>query len=254
GMYIGIAIPVAVIILQVWHILMVPVRKLQSPVYRDFDVKMIRIFLHGTLRGYLAIVLPLSFMLFLAYGHLTDFLCGPVVTRSEAVAFSLCGFMPLGLVMTNMLFEVMRNLRKPKTQLIFLMIGFVAGLGVLILLKQVLHAEAQMFPLSFLVPALVYFIFVFFELKKQLRFGFVYLGLAVEQLLLVVAPGLLVYILDRYGLNGLSAGAALAMVCGIYALVYLIAMMIVPVVSDSDLDSLPGAAGFLTLRHLFFRG
>ncbi len=254
GMYIGIAIPVAVIILQIWHILMVPVRKLQSPVYRDFDVKMIRIFLHGTLRGYLAIVLPLSFMLFLAYGHLTDFLCGPVVTGSEAVAFSLCGFMPLGLVMTNMLFEVMRNLRKPKTQLIFLLIGFVAGLGVLILLKQVLHAEAQMFPLSFLVPALVYFVFVFFELKKQLRFGFVYLGLAVEQLLLVVAPGLLVYILDRYGLNGWGAGAALAMVCGIYALVYLIAMMIVPVVSDSDLDSLPGAAGFLTLRHLFFRG
>ncbi len=254
GLYIGIAIPVSVIVLQIWHILMVPVRKLQSPVYRDFDVKMIRIFLHGTLRGYLAVVLPLSFMLFLAYGHIVDFLCGSVVTGSEETALALCGFMPLGLVMTNLLFEVMRNLRKPKTQLIFLLIGFVAGLGVLILLKQVLHGEALMFPLSFLVPAFVYYIFVFFELKKQLRFGFVYLGLAVEQLLIVFAPGLLVYILDRYGLNGWGAGAALAMVCGIYALVYLMAMMIVPVVSDSDLDSLPGAAGFLTLRHLFFRG
>ena len=243
GIYIGIAIPVSVIILEIWNILMVPVKKLQS-----------RVFLHGTLRGYLAIVLPMCFMLFLAWEHLITFLCGPVVEASELVSLSLCGFMPLGLVMTNLLFEVMRNLRKPKTQLIFLLIGFVAGLGVLILLDGVVHAQAEMFPLPFLVPALVYFVFVFFELKKQLRFGFVYLGLAAQQLLIVFAPGLLVYILDRYGLVGWSCGAALACVLGIYILLYLLAMMIVPVVSDSDLDTLPGAAGFLTLRHLFFRG
>ena len=255
GICLMILLPLAGLLVNIWDLLLIPVKKALAPNIRESDTKMIRIYLHGILRGYLAVFLALCMVLVLTIRHLFSFLLGAEVAASIEMSGVYLGcFIGFGISFVKVFYDIHRNFQNSFRQLMYVGIGFMLGLGVDLVLWKALHREDLLFSLSFLIPALVYFVCVYLDLKKQMRFRFVYMALAVEQLLLTLAPALVVYIIDRYAFTGWDSVSAGLMCAGIYLLIYLIVMVVVPVVSDSDVDSMPGASFVLWLRHFMMRG